>query len=61
MLLCQILVPTIHGKKIKRSYSNNNLKIYAPTWHNKFELPDRSYSVYDIQDFLRTLLKSMKQ
>ena len=37
-------------KNIKRSYNNNKFKISATTWNDKFELPDRSYSVSDIQD-----------
>ena len=36
---------------IKESYKNNKSKISAPTWNDKFELPDRSYSISDIQDF----------
>ena len=32
-------------KSIKISYSNNRFKISAPTWNEKFELPDGSYSV----------------
>ena len=31
-------------KNIKRSYNNNKFKISAPTWNDKFELPDGSYS-----------------
>ena len=38
-------------KNIKSSYNNNKFKISAPTWDDKFELPDGSYSVSDIQDF----------
>ena len=38
-------------KNTKRSYKNNKFKISAPTWNKKFELPDRSYSVSDIQDY----------
>ena len=37
-------------KNIKNSCNNNKLKISAPTWNDKFELPDWSYSVPDIQD-----------
>ena len=37
-------------KNIKRSCNNNKLKISAPTWNEKFKLPDGSYSVSDIQD-----------
>ena len=35
---------------------NNKLKIIAPTW-NKFELPDGSYSVSDIQDYIEHIIK----
>ena len=30
-------------KNLKSSYNNNKLKISAPTWHDKLELPDGSY------------------
>ena len=36
---------------IKSSYNNNKFKISAPTWNDKFELPDGSYSMSDIQDY----------
>ena len=39
-------------KNIKSSYSNNKFKISAPTWNKEFILPDGSYSVSDIQDYL---------
>ena len=29
----------------KNSYKNNKFKISPPTWNDKFELPDGSYSV----------------
>ena len=32
-------------KNTKKSYKNNKFKISAPTWNEKFELPDGSYSV----------------
>ena len=38
-------------KNIKSSYNNNKFKISAPTWNDKFEIPDGSYSVSDI-DFM---------
>ena len=31
----------------KSSYINNKYKISAPTWNDKLELPDGSYSVSD--------------
>ena len=44
-------------KNIKSSYSNNKFKISAPTWNDKFELPDGSHSVSDIQDYFEYILK----
>ena len=38
-------------KNIKKSYKNNKLKISAPTYNDKYELSDRSYSISDIQDY----------
>ena len=35
-------------KNIKSSYNNNKFKISAPTWVDKFGLPDGLYSVSDI-------------
>ena len=32
-------------RNIKSSYNNNKFKISAPTWNDKFELSDGSYSV----------------
>ena len=44
-------------KNIKSSYNNNKFKISVPTWNDKFELPDASYSVSDIQDYFEHILK----
>ena len=44
-------------KNIKSLYNNNKLEISAPTWNDKFELPDGSYSVSDIQDYFQYILK----
>ena len=38
-------------ENIKSLYNNNKFKISAPKWNDKFELPDGSYSVSDIQDY----------
>ena len=48
-------------KNIKSSYNNNKFKISAPTWNDKFELPDGSYSVSDIQDCSEYILKNMEK
>ena len=44
-------------KNIKNSYNNNKLKISPPTWNDKLELPDGSYSISDIQDYLEYIWK----
>ena len=38
-------------ENIKSLLNNNKLKISAPIWNDKFELPDGSYSVSDNQDY----------
>ena len=48
-------------RNIKSSYSNNKFKISAPTWDNKFELPDGSYSVSDIQDYFQYILEKHRE
>ena len=44
-------------KNIKSSCNNNKFKISAPTWTDKFELPDGSYSASGIQDYFEHILK----
>ena len=46
---------------MKSSYSNNKFKISAPTWNDKFELPDGSYFVSDIQDHFEYILEKHKE
>ena len=40
----------------KNSYNYNKFKISAPTWNDKFKLPDGSNS--DIQDYFEYILKN---
>ena len=44
-------------KNIKSTYNSNKFKISAPTWNDKFDLPDESYSVSDIQDYFEFITK----
>ena len=44
-------------KNIRKQYKNNKLKIIAPTWNDKFEFPNGSYSVSDTQDFIEYIIK----
>ena len=44
-------------KKTRKQYKNIKLKIIAPTWNDGFELPDGSYSVSNIQDYIGYIIK----
>ena len=44
-------------KNIRKHYENNELKIIASTWNDDFELPDGSYSMSDIQDYIEYIIK----
>ena len=44
-------------KNIKSLCNNNKFKISAPTWNDKFELPDESHSVSNIQDYFEYIFK----
>ena len=44
-------------KNIKKLYKNNEFKISALTWNEKFKLADGSHSVSDIQDYLKYIFK----
>ena len=57
ILLYQILA----WKNIKKSYKNYKFKISAPTSREVFELPNESYSISDIQDYLEYVLKDMEK
>ena len=56
LLLYQVLVFITYGET-KNSYNNNKFKISAPAWNDKFELPDGSYPVSDIQDYFEYILE----
>ena len=44
-------------KNIRKKYKKNKLKIIAPTWNDEFELPNGSYSISDIQDYIEFIIK----
>ena len=44
-------------KNIKSSYNNNKIRLSAPTWNDKFELPDGLYFASNIQDYFDYILK----
>ena len=43
------------------SYKNNKFKLSGPTWDKKFELPDVSYSVSDIQNYFEYIIKKYER
>ena len=44
-------------KNIKITYNKNKFRISAPTWNDRFELPDESYYISSIQDYFEYILK----
>ena len=44
-------------KNIKPAYSNSKLKASTPSWNDEFDLPDGSYSIEDIQDYIEFIIK----
>ena len=48
-------------KNIKSSYKNNKFKISAPGWSDEFELPDGSYSISNVQDYFKYILKNYSE
>ena len=48
-------------KNIKSVYKNNKFKISAPTWSQKFDLPDGSYNIPEIQDYFEYIIKKQEK
>ena len=44
-------------KNVKSIYNNNKFKISAPTWNDTFDLPDGSYNISEIQDYIEYIMK----
>ena len=44
-------------KNVKSIYNNNKFKISAPTWNKTFGLPDGSYNISEIQDYIEYIIK----
>ena len=44
-------------KNVKLIYKNNKFKISAPTWSQKFDSPDGSYNIPEIQDYFENIIK----
>ena len=44
-------------EKNKKSHKSNKFRISAPTQNEKIGLPDRSYSVLDIQNYFEYIIK----
>ena len=59
-LLFKIYLFISRVKNIRKQYTNNKLKMIAPTWNDEFELPNGSYSVSDIQDYIEYIIKKLE-
>ena len=44
-------------KSVKSTYNNNKFKISALTWNETFDLPDGSYNISEIQDYIEYIIK----
>ena len=44
-------------KNVKSTYNNNKFKISAPTRNEIFDLPDGSYNILEIQDYIEYITK----
>ena len=44
-------------KNVKSTYNNNKFKISAPTCNETFHLPDGSYNISEIQDYIEYIIK----
>ena len=44
-------------ENIKSIYNNNKFKISVPTWNETFDLPDESYNISEIQDYIEYIIK----
>ena len=45
------------SKNVRQQCKNNEIKIIAPTGNDEFKLPHGSYSVSDIQDYIKYVIK----
>ena len=46
---------------VKSTYNNKKFKISAPTWNETFDLPDGSYNISEIQDYIEYIIKNTNQ
>ena len=44
-------------KNVKSIYNNNKFKISAPTWNDTFDLPNGSYNISEIQNYIKYIIK----
>ena len=48
-------------KNVKSTYNNNKFKISAPTWNETFDLPDGSYNISEIQNYIEYIIKKYER
>ena len=44
-------------KNVKSTCNNNKFKISTPAWNETFDLPDGSYNILEIQDYIEYIIK----
>ena len=45
-------------KNLRKENIMKTINLIAPTWNDEFELPDGSYYVSDIQDYIECIIKN---
>ena len=48
-------------KNVKSTYNNNKFKVSAPTLNETFDLPDGSYNISEIQDYIDYIIKKRER
>ena len=52
---------SIYYTYVKSVYINNKFKISAPTWNDTFDLPDGSYNIPAMQNYIEHVIKNTKE
>ena len=47
-------------KDVNSTYNNNKFKISAPNWNETFDLPDGSYNIPTLQNYLEYIIKKLE-
>ena len=60
-MIYHVSVYTMPGKTLKNHTITINLKFQLSIWNDKFELPNGSYSISDVQDYFEYILNNTEK